>query len=81
MISALPIGRPHIERPDPMQGCARRQLFPRLGTGLLGRLRTSRVFVIQHEECMISAPDLICVLLLAAIAATLALCVIHRPMP
>ena len=30
---------------------------------------------------MISAPDLIGVLLLAAIAATLALCVIHRPMP
>ena len=28
-----------------------------------------------------SAPDLIGVLLLGAIAATLALCVIHRPMP
>lgn len=30
---------------------------------------------------MISAPDLIGVVMLAATAATLALCVIHRPMP
>ena len=81
MMSALAIGRPHIDHPIRCRGCARRQLFPRPGTGRLGRLRTSRVFVIQHEERMISAPDLIGVLLLAAIAATLALCVIHRPMP
>lgn len=30
---------------------------------------------------MISAPDLIGILLLASIVATLALCIIHRPMP